>query len=247
MTAQNIELSINEEYLDLIPRPSKEERQALKESIMVDGLHTPLIINPDGVVLDGHTRYEICQELSIKPPFVIKDFETKEQEKEFVVTSNLIRRQLNPYQRVELIYNLYKQIKAQNLKRMGFPKKKGKDGKFTSEPADDKPKPLPIGHTSQVIGKKIGISKASVERGIFVIEHAEESLKSLVRQGKISLAEGHRSIRMKLKISGTFKSKHGSKSITEYKHCPRCEGIVELAENCHAHTRLCCKTCNWGR
>ncbi len=246
MTTKTIELSINEEYLDLIPRPSKEERQALKESIIVDGLHTPLIVNSEGTVLDGHTRYEICQELGIKPSFVTKDFKTKQEEKEFVVTSNLIRRQLNPYQRVELIYNLYKQIKAENQKRIGHPKKRGKDGRFTSEPSDT-PKPLPIGHTSQVIGKKIGISKASVERGIFIIEHAEDSLKQLVRLGKVSLAEAHRGLRLKLSTSGKFKSKHGSKQITDYKHCPRCEGGVQPAENCHAHTRICCKTCDWGR
>lgn len=246
MTTRNIQISINEEYLDLIPRPTKEERQALKESIMVDGLHTPLIINSDGVVLDGHTRYEICEELAIKPPYIIKDFETKEQEKEFVVTSNLIRRQLNPYQRVELIYNLYKEIKSHNLKRMGNPKSRGDNGRFT-EVSLNKPKPLPIGHTSHVIGKKIGISKASVERGIFIIEHAEDSLKQLVRHGKVSLAEAHRNLRLKLKVSGTFKSKHGSKQLSDYDNCPKCQGIIQPAENCHAHQRLCCKTCNWGR
>ena len=54
------------------------------------------------VVLDGHHRVRICQELNIEPWTEIKKFESDLHERLFVVDSNLTRRHLNDYQRAKL-------------------------------------------------------------------------------------------------------------------------------------------------
>ena len=46
----------------------------LKNSISNKGLHLPIIINQDNVILDGHNRLKICQELGIEPKFEVKEF-----------------------------------------------------------------------------------------------------------------------------------------------------------------------------
>ncbi|KER05579.1 MT-A70 family protein [Marine Group I thaumarchaeote SCGC AAA799-E16] len=74
----------------------------LKESIKKDGQWTPITINQDGVILDGHHRYRICNELSITPKTITKTFQNKLLEEKFVIESNLLRRHLNDFQRAEL-------------------------------------------------------------------------------------------------------------------------------------------------
>ncbi len=106
-----------DEYFDLVPRPLDEEKAFLKEDIQRDGLNESIKINPEGIVLDGHTRIEICEELGWKKlndepilaKYEVKEFETKDKEKEYVLKTNLMRRQLNSFQKVKLVSSLYKE------------------------------------------------------------------------------------------------------------------------------------------
>ncbi|MCE2505883.1 MAG: ParB N-terminal domain-containing protein [Nitrosopumilaceae archaeon] len=81
---------------------SDEEYDSLRESIKTDGLWLPVIVNPDGVLLDGHNRLKICQELKIPVKSAVRDFADNLREKKFVIECNLKRRHLNDFQRAEL-------------------------------------------------------------------------------------------------------------------------------------------------
>lgn len=117
-----------DEYFDLVPRPLDEEKAFLKEDIQIDGLNESIKINPEGIVLDGHTRIEICEELNwtksngekIKPVFEVKEFETKTKEKEYVLKTNLMRRQLNSFQKVKLVASLYKENPHTNREKTRY-------------------------------------------------------------------------------------------------------------------------------
>jgi ParB-like chromosome segregation protein Spo0J len=68
-------------YQDFILLKSKEEYEALKNSIKEEGLHLPITINQNGVIIDGHHRYRICEELGIEPIFEVIDFDVGIYEK----------------------------------------------------------------------------------------------------------------------------------------------------------------------
>jgi ParB-like chromosome segregation protein Spo0J len=89
-------------YQDVVPELSSEEYHSLKESIKNRGLRMPIIINKQNVLLDGHHRYKICEELGIEPKFEVIDFADEFEEQLFVIEANLQRRQLSNFQRVEL-------------------------------------------------------------------------------------------------------------------------------------------------
>jgi hypothetical protein len=91
------------EYERIIPRLKSEEYQELKSSIAENGLYHPIIIHKEGFILDGHHRFKACCELGIEPKFDSKSFENVHTERIFVIDSNLARRQLEPYSRVELV------------------------------------------------------------------------------------------------------------------------------------------------
>lgn len=101
MKRLNIEqIKVNPEYKALVPPLTSEEYQDLKQNIIDEGLIYPLILNTVNVVLDGHHRLEICQEININYPSVIrKEFGSVYDEKRFVITSNLHRRQLTTAQK----------------------------------------------------------------------------------------------------------------------------------------------------
>ncbi|WP_174591896.1 ParB N-terminal domain-containing protein [Methanocella conradii] len=116
---EGIQPKIDPEYKDLLPPYQKGEYEALKQSIKEDGLLDPIIISKDARILDGHTRLKICQELHIDPTFEVKDFRSKLEEKKFVITVNLRRRQLNDFQKIEVSQMLLETEKQLARRRHG--------------------------------------------------------------------------------------------------------------------------------
>jgi ParB-like chromosome segregation protein Spo0J len=107
-------IKINPEYSKLVNPLSNTEYETLKSSISNKGLHLPIIINQNSVILDGHNRLKICQELGIEPQFEVKEFYDQSQEKEFVIEINLKRRHLNSFQIAELEYKMEEIYKGLN-------------------------------------------------------------------------------------------------------------------------------------
>ncbi|KKM13335.1 hypothetical protein LCGC14_1717320, partial [marine sediment metagenome] len=97
-----LQLVISSEYEKLVPNVSDTDFQILKKSIKENGLWTPVYVNAEGVILDGYHRQKACKELGIKIKFAVREFENKLLEKKFVIECNLVRRQLNDFQKSEL-------------------------------------------------------------------------------------------------------------------------------------------------
>ena len=107
----------------------------MKNSISNKGLHLPIIINQDNVILDGHNRLKICQELGIEPKFEVKEFQDPLQEKEFVIEINLKRRHLNNFQIAELEYKM-EEIYKERAKLRSFSNLKNVKENISTAPND---------------------------------------------------------------------------------------------------------------
>jgi hypothetical protein len=83
--------------------PVTEERYLeLKEAIRRDGvLHDLIVSTKENILLDGHTRHRICEELNIKPPVRRLSFASWNDAKMWVLQNQFIRRNMNVFQRIE--------------------------------------------------------------------------------------------------------------------------------------------------
>jgi len=117
---------INLEYEALVPPLTSKEFAELKKSILEEGLHDPLVVNKKDEVLDGMHRMKILGELKIlRADFIKKDFESVLDEKRFVISKNLHRRQLTTAQKSELGLKLLEieKEKARERNEAKLPKK----------------------------------------------------------------------------------------------------------------------------
>lgn len=169
-----LEIQINERYFELVPRPSKEEYESLKYSIMVEGQKDPIVINSKGVVLDGHTRYEICHDLGITPKTRIMDFEDEEL---YVIQSNTNRRQLNSFQKIEIYYKILKEYELQ--------------AKFNRQHWHDDCEKFPSGLATKRYAKLIGVPEKTVQRGKKLIEKATPYTLSKLRNGTLTITKAY--------------------------------------------------------
>ena len=166
-----MKLTINPEYEALVPNISDEEYNALYKSIDENGLWVPIIVNPEGVILDGHHRYKICNKLGITIKHVERVFENKLLEKKFVIETNLKRRHLNDFQKSELgmqLQTINEEIAKENMVKGGK----------TKVPSNEEPF-----HSDKKTAEEIGVSRGTFERAKKVIKKAPEEIKQKLREG----------------------------------------------------------------
>lgn len=166
-----MKIQTNPKYKNLLS-VSQEEYNILKQSIKEHGQLQPIIINSEGIILDGHLRYKACTELNIEPKFLIKQFDNILLEKQYVIKSNLSRRNLNNYQKAKLAYLLEPIEKELAKQRM-----------LKGKPSDQ----LDIGSTRSKITKQVGIGEGTYERAKYVMEHGSKELQDDCELGKLSV------------------------------------------------------------
>lgn len=78
-----MELTVNPEYERQVPKLTEQEYSELIQSMKDYGQLSPILVNEDGVVLDGHHRFRICQELGLEPQYKVMIFKDKVEERPF--------------------------------------------------------------------------------------------------------------------------------------------------------------------
>ena len=196
-------IKINPEYSKLVNPLSDIEYEALKSSISNKGLHLPIIVNQDNVILDGHNRLKICEELGIEPEFEIKEFSDQSQEKEFVIEINLKRRHLNNFQIAELEYKM-EEIYKERAKMRSFSNLKNvnKEIILSTAPNDAIDVNIETGKVSEIIAKKTGLSPRTYERAKKLIEEGSEKVKEKLRANKTTISKEYDKIQRDLKRQG---------------------------------------------
>ncbi len=111
---------IDPEIKNLIRPLNEEEYEKLKESILSEGIRDPLVVW-NGILLDGHSRYQIAQEYGLEYKTVEIDLPDKETAKEWVIINQLGRRNLTPQ---EASYYRGKLYEMRKLKHGGDRKSK---------------------------------------------------------------------------------------------------------------------------
>jgi len=105
---KEMEISIRPELKELFPPLTESERSALKKSILNEGLRDNLIVGTiegKSFIIGGHHRYCICQKHGINIPenkITKKEFHNIDEAREWLINSQLGRRNLSPSQRCEL-------------------------------------------------------------------------------------------------------------------------------------------------
>jgi DNA methylase/ParB-like nuclease domain len=189
----NLELKINPEYAKLVPPLTDQEYSSLKEDIKKNGQLVPITINQDGFILDGHHRFRVCQELGIEPQTEIIDTRETEED-EIVIKTNLLRRQLNDFQKAELGFKL-EQIYSEPARQRQLSVLK----------QDDRVPALSFdniggkGRTGDLISLKIGMKPASYNRAKKIILEGCESRKERLRSGKSSIFKEYKRIQIEQK------------------------------------------------
>jgi hypothetical protein len=88
---------IDEEFKAILPALDRETYAMLEESLLSHGCMNPLVLW-NGVLIDGHNRYEICKRHKIRFQTIDKEFGSREEALIWIITTQVARRNLSPMQ-----------------------------------------------------------------------------------------------------------------------------------------------------
>lgn len=192
------ELKIDPELRDLLPPLSGDEKRQLEDNLLKIGYVGAPIYIWNGYIVDGHNRYEICQKHHITYPteeLNLGDSATKTDVMEWMINTQLGRRNLIPAQRLIVLDKFKKRVQAEAAlkKEQSLNIFYGNQHKEVSHPNGEHTKI----HTDKTLAKMAGVGTGTVARFNQVMKSEDENLKNDVIAGKVSINAGYKKIKEK--------------------------------------------------
>lgn len=183
-----MEFKIRDRFKDLINPPTDEERKILEQSILKEGVRDPLVIwKEENVLIDGHTRYGICQEHDVEFDVKHLSFPDEDHVVLWMTTNQLGRRNLTTGQAGYLIgirYDAEKKIHGSNQHK--------------TENAGSVKITNPTGVTSERLAKEYGIAEKTVRNNedyakavdaVSALHDRPTRVKHAILSGKIKISK----------------------------------------------------------
>lgn len=187
-----MQLKVDEEFKALIPPLSGEERAGLEKSIIEEGCRDS-IVTWQGVIVDGHNRYEICTAHGIPFNVIEKDFADRDEAHDWIIDNQCSRRNISDAMRthLQLQKSTYRmeQAKVARLEGNSRGGKSYDNCHMTSEPIN----------VNKEVAEAVGVSEKTVSRVRQIEQHATPEVKEAVLAGTMSINEGYKRVRAEKK------------------------------------------------
>jgi len=179
---------IDPEFRSLIPPLAPEEREQLEQNIIESRkCHDPIVLW-EGVIIDGHNRFEICIKHGVEFQIEEVPLPSREAAKVWILENQLGRRNLTDAARIEIALLKAEMLreKAQRNLVIGGSKGGGKPLSLSS-----KPEIGPV-HVQKTIAAEAGISEGKLYNYMQIKEHGSPQLLEKVQSGELKIGTAHR-------------------------------------------------------
>lgn len=192
------DLIIDAEFRDLIPPLSDDEKKQLEENILRDGIQDPLKVW-QGILIDGHNRYEIAQRHGLEFQTVEMQFASRDDVKIWIIQNQLGRRNINKYVRSELVLQ-FESIIAERAKARMVAGVKANDpplnsGEGLAETVLSKNQDKHQNETAGQLAEMAKVSRDTIAKVKKINSDASPEIKSALRSGDISISAAFEGIK----------------------------------------------------
>ena len=174
------EPQIDKEFSSLIPPLTPEEFSGLEQSIIAEGCRDAIILW-NNIIIDGHNRYKICKEHNIPFRTETKDFGSHEDVILWMFRNQLSRRNLNDFQRIEIVRRYEHTVRAQAKARQG-----------TRTDLKDNIAPHSAQSRSRdILANIAGVGHSTYQHVTAILDNAPEPVIQAVRNNELSIHAGY--------------------------------------------------------
>mgnify|MGYP001541023436 CR=1 FL=1 len=103
------------ELVELLPPLSGEQLAALEADLLHNGCYSPIIVNEDLVIVDGHNRQRLCEEHSLPYQMAVFAFEDLLEAKQWALDTQKGRRNLDKWELGKIALKLKPEIDRRTM------------------------------------------------------------------------------------------------------------------------------------
>ena len=186
---------IDDEFKALIPPLSQEEHEQLEQNIIAKKKCYDPIIIWDGLIIDGHNRFEICIKHGIEFEYVQMPLATRDEAKLWILENQLGRRNLNDATRIMVAQKkaLFLREKAKKKQSRAGGDKKSVMAKKSLLSESSKPKDKI--RVRKAIAAELGISEGNVYYFTQIMKHGSPQLQHNVLNGHLKIGTAYRMLK----------------------------------------------------
>ena len=178
------------EMAELLPPLSAEQSAALEEDLLRNGCYSPIIINEDMVIVDGHNRQLLCEKHGLPYTMAVFSFEDLLEAKQWALDTQKNRRNLEKWELGKIALKLKPEIEAKARANMsaGGGDQKSEDAKSGLTILSD---PIPAVNTRKELADAVGIGEVTMGKVMQIDENAPEVIKAALDKKELSINKGY--------------------------------------------------------
>lgn len=173
------------EMAELLPPLTAEQLSSLEADLLKNGCYSPIIVNEDMVIIDGHNRQNLCEKHGIPYRMAVFSFADMLEAKQWAIDNQKGRRNLEKWELGKIALKLRLEIEARAKENMSAGGGDQKSGLTTlSDPIS------PI-NTRKELADAVGIGEVTMGKVMQIDEHAPSTIKDALDSGDLSINQGY--------------------------------------------------------
>ena len=161
---------------------------ALEADLLHNGCYSPIIVNEDLVIVDGHNRQRLCEEHSLPYQMAVFAFEDLLEAKQWALDTQKGRRNLDKWELGKIALKLKPEIEARaKANQQTYHGNQYESGLLAT---------LPEVHSASVDTRKeladsVGLGERTMGKVIQIDEHAPAAVKEALDKKELSINQGY--------------------------------------------------------
>ena len=178
------------EMASLLPPLREEQLAALEADLLQNGCYSPIIVNEDMILVDGHNRQALCEKHNIPYTMSVFSFEDLLEAKQWALDTQRGRRNLDKWELGKIALKLKPEIEAKAKANMSAGGGDQKSGRAKSGSVNS-PNPISAVDTRKEMAQAVGIGEQTMGRIVQIDEHAPAAVREALDRKELSINQGY--------------------------------------------------------
>ena len=169
------------EMAELLPPLSAEQLDALEVDLIKNGCYSPIIVNEDMVVIDGHNRQALCEKHGLPYTMTVFSFEDLLEAKQWALDTQKGRRNLEKWELGKIALKLKPEIEAKARANQGTRTDLSATLPESSDAVD----------TRKELAEAVGLGERTMGKVMQIDENAPDVIKEALDKKELSINKGY--------------------------------------------------------
>ena len=176
------------EMAGLLPPLSGEQLAALEADLLRNGCYSPIIVNEDLVIVDGHNRQRLCQQHGLPYQMAVFAFDDLLEAKRWALDTQKGRRNLDRWELGKIALKLRPEIEARARANQSAA---GGDKTEKGALSAKLPEALSPVDTRKELAETVGLGERTMGKIMRIDESAPAAVREALDKGELSIHQGY--------------------------------------------------------